>query len=47
MKLLIEKNVDIESKDGNGWTALTAAARYGHEGVVELLIEKGANSGKR
>jgi ankyrin repeat protein len=34
---------DIAAKDGNGETALYKAAYGGHEAVVQLLLEKGAN----
>ena len=43
VKLLLEKSVDLESKDSAGWTGLTIAAQNGHEGVVKLLLEKGAD----
>ena len=33
----------VNQTDINGWTALHAAARYGHEAVVRLLIAAGAN----
>jgi ankyrin repeat protein len=33
---------DINAKDRNGWTALTAAARFGHTETVKLLISSGA-----
>lgn len=34
---------DINAKDRNGWTALTAAARFGHTDTVKLLLSRGAN----
>src|SRR5205814_1539407 len=37
-----EDNVDTESKDQGGQTALHWAAWNGHEAVVKLLLEKGA-----
>jgi ankyrin repeat protein len=45
VKLLLETGkVDVDSKDGNdGQTPLWRAAVDGHEAVVKLLIEKGAN----
>ena len=33
----------MNATDGNGWTPLHGAAYKGHEGVVELLINGGAN----
>ncbi|KAF2183391.1 ankyrin, partial [Zopfia rhizophila CBS 207.26] len=33
--------VDVDSKDGYGWTPLSWAARSGHEAVVKLLLETG------
>ncbi|KAH9882828.1 hypothetical protein J1614_000194 [Plenodomus biglobosus] len=36
------KDVDINSQDSHGTSALQLAAKYGHLGVVRLLIEKGA-----
>jgi ankyrin repeat protein len=43
VKLLLEKNADLESKDDEyGQTPLSWAARNGHEAVVKLLLEKGA-----
>ena len=43
MKLLLEKGADVESKDRYyGQTPLSWAAGNGHEAVVKLLLEKGA-----
>jgi ankyrin repeat protein len=36
---LLEKQVDMEIQDNDGWTALMWAARNGHEGVVQRLLE--------
>ena len=33
-------NMDVNSKDENGYTALHAASSYGHLKLVELLLEK-------
>jgi ankyrin repeat protein len=33
----------VESKDNSGNTPLSMAARYKHEAVVKLLLEKGAD----
>ena len=44
VKLLLEKGVDLESKDtGSGRTPLSWAAENGHEAVVKLLLEKGVD----
>lgn len=43
MKLLLEKDgVDSDSNDNDDVTPLSWAARYGHVGVAELLIARGA-----
>ena len=41
VKLLVEKEADMESKDNNGQTPLSRAAGSGHEALVKLLLEKG------
>jgi Ankyrin repeats (3 copies)/Ankyrin repeats (many copies) len=44
IKLLLEANADVESKDDRyGQTPLSLAARYGHEAVVKLLLEANAD----
>jgi ankyrin repeat protein len=43
VKPLLEKGVDVESKDGVGQTLLLLAARNEHEAVVKLLLKKGAD----
>ncbi|XP_067668012.1 serine/threonine-protein phosphatase 6 regulatory ankyrin repeat subunit B-like [Haliotis asinina] len=35
--------VDVNSRDGGGWTPVMAAARGGHRDVVELLVSRGAD----
>jgi ankyrin repeat protein len=40
MIALLENGYDPDSKDSNGQTPLTCAARYGHEAVVKLLLAK-------
>jgi ankyrin repeat protein len=41
VKLLVERDdVEADSKDEDGWTPLSWAARRGHEGIVELLRSK-------
>ena len=44
MKLLVGRDdVEVDSKDDHfGWTPLSYAAHNGHEVVVRLLLEKGA-----
>mgnify|MGYP000364283700 CR=1 FL=1 len=43
VKALLEKKVDIESKDGDGWTPLHFAACQGHDDVVQTLLENQAD----
>jgi ankyrin repeat protein len=44
VKLLLDKNADIESKDdGYGLTPLSWAAMKGHEAVLKLLLDKDAD----
>lgn len=44
LSLLLERqDIDIECADTQGWTPLIAAADHGHERVVQVLVEKGAN----
>ena len=40
--MLIEANADINAIDKNKTTPLHLAARYGHDKIAKLLIEKGA-----
>jgi ankyrin repeat protein len=37
------EGADVKSKDSHGRTPLSWAAECGHEAVVELLLEKGAD----
>jgi ankyrin repeat protein len=37
VKLLLEKGAELESKDGQGQTPLSLAAKNGHKAVVKLL----------
>lgn len=37
----------LDAKDANGWTPLHEGARGGHEEVVRLLVERGANINER
>ena len=43
LTLLFEKDIDINSQDSYGATALQIAAKYGHESVVRLLLQKEAS----
>ncbi|XP_021695049.1 uncharacterized protein LOC110674850 [Aedes aegypti] len=43
VKLLIDHNVNIDTKDDAGRTPLHRASRNGHHEVVKLLIDNGAN----
>ena len=38
-----EKGADVTAETKDGWTALHAVALYGHEAVIQLLLEKGAS----
>jgi ankyrin repeat protein len=40
VKLLVQKNADIQSLDNGGWTPLVLAAKNGNEGAVELLFKE-------
>jgi ankyrin repeat protein len=42
VRLLLEKDTELESKDKYSRTPLSRAAGYGHEAVVRLLFEQGA-----
>ena len=43
IKLLIEKGIDINQSDRNGWNALHIASRQGHKDIVQLLIKYQSN----
>src|SRR5438874_4583408 len=42
VKLLLEFHANPNATDGRGEAPLQAAARYGHEGCMELLLKAGA-----
>jgi ankyrin repeat protein len=42
---LLKNSYDLDSKDSDGRTLLLWAAGNGHEAVVKLLLEKGAQGG--
>ncbi|OJD15619.1 hypothetical protein AJ78_04139 [Emergomyces pasteurianus Ep9510] len=42
-QLLMDQNIDLESKDEDGRTSLSWAVMTGHEAVAKLLLEAGAN----
>ena len=39
----MEKGIDIDAKDEDGYTALHCAAESGQAEVTELLVKKGAD----
>jgi hypothetical protein len=43
MTALLKNRHDLDSKDSDGQTPLSWAAGNGHEAIVKLLLEKGAN----
>jgi hypothetical protein len=42
MVVTLKGRYDLDSKDSYGWTPLSLAAKRGHEALVKLLLEKGA-----
>lgn len=44
--LLIDKGCDLNARDKNGKTPFQYAAKYGHTGIADLLLRKGARAGK-
>ncbi|KAI9856806.1 MAG: hypothetical protein M1813_008743 [Trichoglossum hirsutum] len=47
MRQLLENGAEMETRDGDGRTALHLAARGGHDAVVRLLVGGGANLAAR
>uniref|UniRef100_A0A2N9IE88 Uncharacterized protein n=1 Tax=Fagus sylvatica TaxID=28930 RepID=A0A2N9IE88_FAGSY len=43
VRALVEKGIDIDGKDEDGYTALHCAAESGQAEVMELLVKKGAD----
>lgn len=43
VKMLLEKGVDTDLTDGDGWTALHLASYSGRDQIVKLLLDKGAD----
>jgi ankyrin repeat protein len=43
VKLLLEKEANVESKDGYSRTALSYATQNGHTAVVDLLLKRDSN----
>jgi ankyrin repeat protein len=43
LRLLVEKDVDVNAEDDDGLAALSAAAMGGHEIIMRLLLENGAD----
>jgi ankyrin repeat protein len=42
-KILLENGAKVDVPNGNGATALTFAATFGHTALIQLLLEHGAN----
>jgi ankyrin repeat protein len=43
VRSLLERGVNLEEKDDEGYTALMYAASNGHTGIVRILLKMGAN----
>ena len=39
VKLLLDRNANIEAKDNKGWTPIMFACRYCNVDVINLLLE--------
>ncbi len=44
VRLLLDRGADVNVIYPDGSTALHAAARQGYKGIVQLLLEKGADT---
>lgn len=42
-QLLLDAGADINRKDDRHWTPLHVAARHGRNGMIRLLLDRGAN----
>ena len=47
VEILLERDVDIDERDGSGRTAIQLATMNGHESVVRLLLSHGAKINTR
>jgi Ankyrin repeats (3 copies) len=47
MKMLLDENANVESKDNYAWTPLSWAAKNGHKMVVKMLLENNADVGSK
>ena len=43
IKELLEKSVDINYRDEDGWTALALSCKKGHEEALDILLEANAD----
>ena len=46
VKMLLEKELEVNKAQKDGWTALMIASQEGHEGIVKMLIEAKAEVDK-
>ncbi|MBQ3024181.1 MAG: ankyrin repeat domain-containing protein [Spirochaetaceae bacterium] len=44
VKMLLDRNANINAQDDKGWTALSEASYRGHLDIVDLLLKKGATT---
>ena len=47
VELLLQYNVDVDSKTEYGYTALILAAKYGYKDIVKFLLANGADTNAR
>lgn len=47
INVALEGGEDVDAADGNGFTALMLAAKYGHAAAASLLLARGAKVNKR